>query len=124
MHRTALLFVTLLSSCASITRGSKDLIVIDSTPQAAAVHLSTGQTGITPASFSVPRRDPVTVTISKPGYQTRTTVLNAQIDGAGGAGMAGNIVFGGLIGAAVDAGTGAMYSHKPNPLNITLERSR
>ena len=34
--------------------------------------------------------------------------------------MAGNILFGGLIGAAVDAGSGAMYDLKPNPVEVTL----
>lgn len=34
--------------------------------------------------------------------------------------MAGNILFGGLIGAAVDAGSGATKELKPNPLNVRL----
>ena len=34
--------------------------------------------------------------------------------------MAGNVIFGGLIGAGVDAATGAMDSHKPNPLVVQL----
>ena len=36
--------------------------------------------------------------------------------------MAGNVLVGGLIGAGIDAGTGAMHSHKPNPLVVTLNR--
>jgi hypothetical protein len=36
--------------------------------------------------------------------------------------MAGNLIFGGLIGAAVDGGTGAMNEHKPNPLHVVLEK--
>lgn len=35
--------------------------------------------------------------------------------------MAGNVVFGGLIGAGVDAGTGAMLELVPNPVKVTLE---
>ena len=114
----------LFANCASITRGSKEVLVVDSTPQAASVQLSTGQTGTTPASFKVPRRDPITVTVTKPGFTPRITVLQSQIAGAGGAAMAGNLLFGGVIGAAVDAGTGAMYEHKPNPLNVILEKGR
>jgi hypothetical protein len=34
--------------------------------------------------------------------------------------MAGNIVLGGLIGAAVDAGSGAMKELKPNPIVVKL----
>lgn len=34
--------------------------------------------------------------------------------------MAGNVLVGGIIGAGIDAGTGAMHSHKPNPLIVTM----
>ena len=34
--------------------------------------------------------------------------------------MAGNVLLGGVIGAGIDASTGAMHSHKPNPLRVTL----
>jgi len=91
---TAVLFST---GCASITRGTKEVFVVDSTPQDAEVRLSSGQVARTPASFEVGRRDTLTVFVSKPGYKSRT------------------------IGAGVDAGTGAMYEHKPNPLMVQLE---
>lgn len=61
------------------------------------------------------------VKITKEGYKEFTTTVQSSIDGAGGAGMAGNVLFGGGIGAAIDAGTGAMHSHKPNPLVVELE---
>lgn len=40
--------------------------------------------------------------------------------GAGGAGMAGNVILGGLIGAAVDANSGATQDLVPNPLTVHL----
>jgi hypothetical protein len=110
------------SGCASITRGSKEVLVIDSTPQDADVRLSTGMVGKTPASFQVPRSDTITVFITKPGYKDRTIIVQAEIGGGGGAAMAGNVFVGGFIGAGIDAGTGAMYEHKPNPLMVTLEK--
>lgn len=111
-----------LSSCATITRGPSEVFVVDSVPQAAKVQLSNGMTGETPASFKVSRRDTLNVNVSKPGYATRNISVPSQFAGAGGAAMAGNLLFGGVIGAGVDAGTGAMYEHKPNPLNVTLEK--
>ncbi|HOC44113.1 MAG TPA: hypothetical protein PKJ99_13945 [Thermoanaerobaculales bacterium] len=33
---------------------------------------------------------------------------------------AGNVILGGLVGAAIDAGSGAMHSHKPNPLHVVM----
>jgi hypothetical protein len=112
----------LLPSCATITRGTNEVFVVDSNPQGAQVRLSTGHIGETPASFKVPRRETLHVTVSKKGYKTRQITVPSQISGAGGAAMAGNVVVGGLIGAAVDAGTGAMHEHKPNPLQVNLEK--
>jgi len=118
----AFLALVLLTGCASITRGSKEVFVVDSVPQDADVRLSTGMVGKTPASFQVPRSDTLTVFISKPGYKDRTIIVAAEIGGGGGAAMAGNVFVGGIIGAGIDAGTGAMYEHKPNPLMVTLEK--
>jgi hypothetical protein len=119
----SLLLLTLslfTSGCATITRGSKDVLVVESTPSGADVSLSSGQAGKTPASFKLPRADALVVTISKAGYETVTVNVTPHISGAGGAGMAGNVLLGGLVGAAVDAGTGAMKDLKPNPVQVTL----
>ena len=110
-----------LLGCASITRGTKEVFVVDSMPQDAEVRLSSGQVGRTPASFEVGRRDTLTVFVSKPGFKSRTVIVQSEVGGGGGAAMAGNVIFGGIIGAGVDAGTGAMYEHKPNPLMVQLE---
>lgn len=118
----ALLALVLSIGCATITRGTKEVFTVDSTPQGANVQISTGQSGQTPLSVKVPRNETLHVTISKPGCKTRQTTVPTQIAGGGGLAMAGNIVLGGLIGAAVDAGTGAMMEHKPNPLVVTLEK--
>lgn len=116
-----LIIVSLFTSgCATITRGSKDVLVVESTPSGADVSLSSGQAGRTPASFKLPRADALVVTISKAGYETVTVNVTPHISGAGGAGMAGNVLLGGLVGAAVDAGTGAMKDLKPNPVQVTL----
>lgn len=124
MRIPALLLVCMAASmvgCASITRGTKEVFVVDSTPQDAEVRLSSGQVGRTPASFEVGRRDTLTVFVNKPGYKPRTLIVQSEVGGGGAAGMAGNVLFGGIIGAGVDAGTGAMYEHKPNPLMVQLE---
>ena len=110
-----------LSGCATITRGTKDTLVVESDPAGANVSLSNGLTGKTPTSFKLPRKENLVVTISKEGYETLTVNVNSQVSGAGGAGMAGNVLFGGLIGAAVDGGSGAMKDLKPNPVKVKLE---
>jgi hypothetical protein len=123
LTKVLLLFLSIfVSSCATVTRGSNEVFEVNSTPQNAQVQLSNGMSGQTPASFKVKRRAPLHVTVSKPGFETRRITVQSQIQSGGGVAMAGNIFLGGLIGAAVDAGTGAMYGHKPNPLHVTLER--
>lgn len=61
------------------------------------------------------------MTISKPGYRTVTANVTHQTASAGGVGMAGNVILGGLIGAAVDANSGATQNLVPNPLIVHLE---
>jgi hypothetical protein len=116
----AALAISFFSGCATITRGTKDTLVIESDPPGAKVTLSTGATGTTPTAFKLPRKHDLTVQIEKPGYEPLTIQVKSQISGAGGVGMAGNVLIGGLIGAGVDVGTGAMDDLRPNPIKVTL----
>ena len=108
------------TGCATITRGTTQALVIESDPSGADIELSTGLRGRTPTSFKVKRGDSLSVTIKKAGYETITVNVTSQVAGAGAAGMAGNVILGGLIGAAIDAGTGAMKELKPNPVTVKL----
>lgn len=110
------------SGCATVTRGTKDTLIVESDPAGAEVRLSTGQTGKTPTSFKLPRGESLVVTIAKEGYETVMVNVNSQVVGAGAAGMAGNVLVGGLIGAGVDALSGAMKDLKPNPVSVKLVR--
>lgn len=119
---TAAVILLTLSGCATVTRGTEEALVIESEPSGAQVKLSNGMTGTTPTSFKVKRKDNLIVTVSKKGYETASINVTSQVAGAGGAAMAGNVLVGGIIGAAVDASTGAMNELKPNPVKITLNR--
>lgn len=114
------LAVLFFSGCATVTRGTKDTLVVESDPAGADVRLSSGQTGKTPTSFKLSRKEPIVVTISREGYETVTVNVNSQIVGAGAAGMAGNVLVGGVIGVGIDAWSGATKSLKPNPVRVNL----
>jgi hypothetical protein len=106
--------------CASITRGSKDTLVVNSDPNGAKVSLSIGLSGKTPCAFKVSRKGGFVVKIEKEGYETIELQVVGQISGAGSAGMAGNVLIGGIIGIGVDAATGATKDLKPNPIDVKL----
>lgn len=119
---TGIMFVVVIGSgCATITRGTSEAFVIETDPPGAEATLSNGLRCSTPCSLTVKRRGDFVVTIKKEGYETVISTVTSSVDSGGAAGMAGNVVLGGIIGAGVDAGTGAMHSHKPNPLSVKLQ---
>src|SRR5207249_8066873 len=96
-----------LSSCATVIRGVHEDLKVVSNPSGADVNLSTGERGVTPATFVKRRRDNFQVTVSKPGYYSQTVTVESRGSATGAAATAGNIAIGGIVGVAVDAGTGA-----------------
>jgi membrane-bound inhibitor of C-type lysozyme len=111
----------MLAGCGTITRGSNDTWVVETTPPGATVSTSNGyECQSTPCAIKMPRRSEFVATIERDGYETVTVNVTHQVSSAGGASMAGNVLVGGLIGAAVDAGSGAMNDLVPNPVRITL----
>lgn len=118
----ALCFATVFfSSCATVVRGGSEKLVIQSNPSGAEVLLSTGQAGVTPFEVEVPRKSNVMVTVKKAGYKDLNTAVISSIDGGSvGLGTVANLIFLPVINDIVDYKTGANYSHKPNPLIITL----
>jgi hypothetical protein len=110
-----------LCGCSTITRGTNDTWVVETTPPGAEVSTSNGyQCASTPCAIKMPRRSEFVATIEKDGYETVTVNVTYQVSGSGGAAMAGNVLVGGIIGAAVDAGTGSMNDLVPNPVAIDL----
>ena len=67
------------------------------------------------------RNADITVTVTKEGYEPQVIPLTKEIPGTGAAGVAGNLLVGGLVGMGVDAATGAAQDHKPNPVIVTLQ---
>ena len=47
--------------------------------------------------------------------------MDTRFSGKGAAGMAGNVIVGGVIGVGVDAVSGATLDHYPNPVIFKLE---
>jgi len=75
----------------------------------------------TPAVFTLQRKGDFRVRIERSGYRPVEVRVTHQVSDAGGLGVAGNVLVGGLVGLAIDAGTGAAHDLMPNPLDIKLE---
>ncbi len=111
-----------ISACATITRGTTQQFVVETSPPGASVKTSNGFTcPATPCTFSMQRKEAFTVTVSKEGYAPHVAEIRSEMAGSGAAGMAGNILIGGLIGIGVDATSGALNDLTPNPLNLVLQ---
>ena len=111
-----------LTSCATITQGTTEALIIESEPQGAQVQLSNGQSCIsTPCAIEVARKQSLSITVSKGGCRTKIVNVISTMSVAGGAGLAGNVIAGGVIGLGVDAVTGAAKHLQPNPVKVKLE---
>ena len=116
----ALLCAASLAACATVTRGTRQAYVIETDPPGAQVELSTGQSCVTPCALRLKRRPGFTARITREGYEPVEATVASGISGGGAAGMAGNVVLGGLIGAVVDGASGAMNELRPNPLSVRM----
>lgn len=110
-----------LGACATVTRGTTQQVTVRSEPPGAAVKTSTGfSCASTPCTFKMPRKEGFDVTITKEGYEDAKVTVESKMSGGGAAGLAGNVIAGGIIGIGVDATSGALMDLTPNPVEVTL----
>jgi hypothetical protein len=109
------LAVLAVGGCASITAGTGQSVAVSTTPEAGAhcnLQNEKGQWEIssTPSATTVHKAyGPLTVTCESPAGWKGSQSVESNTAGA----AFGNILFGGVIGAAVDMGSGAAYKYPP-----------
>ena len=106
----------LLVSCASIIHGTQQDVGISSTPTGAQVTIDGAVGGTTPFVAKLRRKENHIVRMELAGYQPYETTVTHSVSGW----VWGNVVFGGLIGLAVDAISGGLYQLTPEQLSATL----
>jgi len=146
-----LMTAALLSSCATITRGTNEVISVDSNPSGAEATIKCANnvtaSGTTPARITIPRKaDGCFLDVSKSGMKTQRLSMERGFNGSfwanfipasglpiaiitaftgTGSDAALNTVsiagVAGGIGFLVDRFTGAMYDHNPNVIKVTLQ---
>jgi hypothetical protein len=119
-----------VSGCASLISGRHADVAINSSPPDAQVSVRDRQGRMvaaarTPAVVSLKRGDgflkkaEYTATIEKPGYGTAHVPIESRLNPW----LLGNVMFGGVVGLAVDPYTGAMWRPTPTAINEELQPS-
>jgi len=112
------IMVPVCIGCASIMHGTRQDVGISSSPSQATVYVDNKPMGKTPLVADLRRKDNHVIRIEMPGYQPFETTLIRKVS----AWVLGNILFGGLIGLAVDAIDGALYKLTPEQVQAELNR--
>jgi hypothetical protein len=114
-----LILAAAASGCASIVEGTDQSVTVQTTPSGASCELKRdgeviGIVNPTPGTVTVDKsKDDIAVICRKDGYQDASGTLSSEFQGM----TFGNILFGGLIGVAVDASSGAMHEY---PVSVTI----
>ena len=111
-----------LSSCSTIMKGSRQSINVESTPAGANCIMRREGTVLarrkTPFITNIEKdSDEIITECKKRGYHRGTKSTDSDVSGW----VWGNILLGGIIGLAVDAGTGAMYEY-PSNIYLNLDK--
>jgi hypothetical protein len=102
--------------CATIIHGTNQNVSFSSTPTGAMVTVDNIPRGNTPTVVKLSRKENHVVKIELAGYQPFELTITRKASGW----VWGNIIFGGIIGLAVDAITGGMYKLTPELVSASL----
>lgn len=81
----------------TITRGTKHVLVVNSTPQGAKVKPSNGEScDSTPCNFKVPRKSDLNLVVTSDHCQPHHVRVTNRVAGGGGAAKAGTLCSAGL----------------------------
>jgi len=109
----------LFSGCASIVEGTDQSVTVQTSPSGASCELKRDGTVIgvvnpTPGTVTVDKsKNDIAVICKKDGYQDGSGAFSSEFQGM----TFGNLLFGGIIGVAVDASSGAMHEY---PASVTV----
>jgi len=118
----AIAALSLVSGCASITRGSTNEVSFTSSPEGAEVVTSVGQSCATPCTMIFERRLDFGATFTLDDEKREISVISDIAANGVGAVVGGNLLFGGPIGAGIDVATGAGLDHFPDPVHADFSK--
>jgi hypothetical protein len=122
MYKSFLICLFLLTGCASITTGTNQSISVSTDPEKSATCELSNDKGswyvpLTPGSVMVHRSYNDLTIVCKKEDKSGSTSIKSSTKGM----TYGNILLGGIVGAAVDIGTGAGYDY-PTMIHVPLTK--
>lgn len=113
-------FILLISSCATIFKGTSEEVRFSSDPSRAEVWINGIKRGETPFSLKLESKENYVIEMRKEGYESVTRNITNHI----GAGWIVLDVIAGLVPVVVDAATGAWYSLDQNNVDAILRKQQ
>lgn len=107
--------VLLTTGCASVIKGTDQVLTFNSDVDGAQVFLDGVSVGVTPLSTKVKKNSKSTVMVKKEGYKTQTMPLDKKYDG-----VALLNIFWDL--STTDLVTGAAYEYDPNTYYFKMNK--
>jgi hypothetical protein len=113
------LLMSLLTSCATLFTGTKDVISFDSEPKGAMVYIDGLEVCRTPCRTPVKRSlDGKQVELSLDGYETRVILLDTKFN------LVAALNLGNIFGWGIDALTGTIMRYDRKNYKVELEKSK
>ena len=115
------LSLSLLGACATIVEGSGQTVTVTTQPPGASCKLvregaTVAMVDPTPGSVEVDKDSvDILVLCEMEGHEPGAGTMSSSVEGM----TFGNILFGGLIGVAIDAGSGAMHEY-PSYISLVM----
>lgn len=110
----------LLTSCATIFKGSTDAVTFTSEPTGANVYVNGMNMGKAPISLELKSNKTYNIEFRLEGHETKNVILNNSI---GGGYIVLDVLFG-LFPVIIDAATGNWYSLDQEHVNAILEKQK
>lgn len=107
--------VLLLSGCATVFKGTDQVLTITSDPDGATVRIDGKPVGVTPLSTKVKKNSADSIMIEKEGYRTETMPLDKKFDG-----ITLLSIFWDL--GTTDFVTGAAYEYQPSTYHFKMKK--
>jgi hypothetical protein len=108
-----------LVGCGAMFLGSTQEMQISSMPKRATVYVDGHNKGKTPILLELGRRQNHVIKVKLEGFKTATVKVERYFNGI----LILDIFLWGIIGLAVDIGTGAMYSLEPEEIRVRFKRA-